>query len=436
MKPRKSIFKAGLASFVLAMTMSSAFADFVPGQASLTAGNYKKAMSEFGKGAREGDSESQYSLATMYEIGLGMPASLDEAYRWYAEAANNGHRDAQYILGWMYATSYYGETVIVKPDEKKADLWANMAARQGQVDAQRFLALARTVPEWLERVAAAGDRNAQFKLGYEYARGVNYAEDKALASKWIEKAAKNGHYVSQRDMAHANQYGDGVEKNREKALYWRKKLTDHGKSEDMVELIKLEIGDSITLESLAENGNALAQYALAYDYLRLEKNQLGIDWLKKSAQQGLAYAQQELALSYCSGRRVVKDDALCFDLSNKAAKQGLPEAQEKLGFLYAIGRGTKKNASEALYWYLIAAENGSAHGLNEVDKILEGGQFLVPALMKGDANAKYLLGFVYEHGLSTAQRSNLAAFWYGQAAKQGHARAKDRLAKLRSSTIN
>lgn len=52
---------------------------------------------------------------------------------------------------------------------------------------------------------------------------------------------------------------------------------------------------------------------------------------------------------------------------------------------------------------------------------------------KGDKEAQYRLGEMYEKGLGTAQDLSLAIIWYGKAALQGDKRASDRLSALDNS---
>ena len=66
---------------------------------------------------------------------------------------------------------------------------------------------------------------------------------------------------------------------------------------------------------------------------------------------------------------------------------------------------TASTASEALLWYLKAAE-------------------------QGDAEAQYSLGFRYEHGWNVFEDDREAVMWYSKAAEQGHARAQYRLGSM------
>jgi TPR repeat protein len=49
--------------------------------------------------AEKGDSKSQYFMGEMHEYGLGTPPNLDEAFKWYAKAAEQGNPLAIRKLG-------------------------------------------------------------------------------------------------------------------------------------------------------------------------------------------------------------------------------------------------------------------------------------------------------------------------------------------------
>jgi hypothetical protein len=67
----------------------------------------------------------------MYLIGIGVPQDDAEAARLYRLAAEQGHENAQYRLGWMY-TDGKG----VPQDDVLAYMWSNLAAAQGNANAQ------------------------------------------------------------------------------------------------------------------------------------------------------------------------------------------------------------------------------------------------------------------------------------------------------------
>ena len=99
----------------------------------------------------------------MYELGRGVPQDDAEAVKWYRKATEQGHAEAQYILGVMYAEGRQG----VPQDYAEAVKWWRKAALQGYA-------------------------LAQFLLGLMYAEGLGVSQDYVLAHKWINLFAARG----------------------------------------------------------------------------------------------------------------------------------------------------------------------------------------------------------------------------------------------------
>ncbi len=53
--------------------------------------------------ANQGNAESQYKLALMYELGMGIEKNFSQAFAWYQKSANQDYAKAQYNLGIFYA---------------------------------------------------------------------------------------------------------------------------------------------------------------------------------------------------------------------------------------------------------------------------------------------------------------------------------------------
>ena len=53
--------------------------------------------------AEQEDADAQYQLGFMYATGDGVPQDDAKAVRWYRLAADQGRSDAQYNLGYMYS---------------------------------------------------------------------------------------------------------------------------------------------------------------------------------------------------------------------------------------------------------------------------------------------------------------------------------------------
>jgi hypothetical protein len=79
-------------------------------------------------------------------------------------------------------------------------------------------------------------------------------------------------------------------------------------------------------------------------------------WFRKSAQQGNAFAQFDLAARYSHGEGgVPKDDAQAALWLRKAAEQGLADAQYILGVSYYLGQGVPQDYGEAYFWLDLSA---------------------------------------------------------------------------------
>lgn len=77
--------------------------------------------------AEQGALESQYTLAALYQLGLGVPEDPAAAIALYRRAAEKHFVDAQVRLGYMLAM---GEGTASAPVE--AQVWWNLAARTGE----------------------------------------------------------------------------------------------------------------------------------------------------------------------------------------------------------------------------------------------------------------------------------------------------------------
>jgi TPR repeat protein len=196
---------------------------------------WQKAVRLLQLAAGQGDAEAQYELAGMAAAGRGMPVSDVEAFGYMKEAAARGLADAQYQLAAMYSG---GRGTAV--DKAAAVEWGRRAAAQNHIPGQFSLgclliesddtAMKTEGVDWLKRAAAAGSRQAalflaaalargefklaknegdaellvkpladngdaeaQFLLAWLYMFGEKFAEQRSLARKYLEMAAKAGH---------------------------------------------------------------------------------------------------------------------------------------------------------------------------------------------------------------------------------------------------
>ena len=86
----------------------------------------------------------------------------------------------------------------------------------------------------------------------------------------------------------------------------------------------------------------------------------------------------------------------------KAAEQGDAKAQLFLGLSFEFGLGVPQDCTTAMGWYQKASENGCAR-------------------------AQFILGLAYAHGHGLPLDPAKAAKWFREAAQQGHPKAQSKL---------
>ena len=160
--------------------------------------DYAKALKYYQYAAEKNDSQAQFSLGAMYDMGYGVTQNYAEAMKWYLKAANQGHVFAQNNIGVMYENGQG-----VKKDCSEANKWYLKAAEQGYTPAQTNLGLNLYVGNgitqnyteafnWLLKAANSGGALAQYNVAGMYYKGEGVKQDYSEALKWYTKASDQG----------------------------------------------------------------------------------------------------------------------------------------------------------------------------------------------------------------------------------------------------
>lgn len=156
--------------------------------------------------AEGGDLEAQYQIGRYYYRGYGLAVDIEKAKDWYVRAAERGHTEAMYELGFHYDLSGTTPGDGYRESMLEARRWYTLAAKQGHAE-------------------------AAYRLGriYYYGFGFDRFEDhRSEAIKCFEFAAEKGLDEAQYTLAVCYYWGYGTEKNVEKSLKWLRMAAEQG----------------------------------------------------------------------------------------------------------------------------------------------------------------------------------------------------------------
>ena len=95
-------------------------------------------------------------------------------------------------------------------------------------------------------------------------------------------------------------------------------------------------------------------------------------WCRKAAEDGNALAQDALAIMYRRGEGVIPDDVEAVRWYRKSAEQGYPQAQYDLGYMYYYGYGVPEDRGESKYLFLDAARKGNEDAKRALECVRRG----------------------------------------------------------------
>ena len=203
---------------------------------------------------------------------------------------------------------------------------------------------------------------------YKYGQGVHKDQDESL--KWLAKAADEGSlegktrlgflylkyfsifentFCNSKDYAKNMQMLEGLIRGHDLS-----EIDEYGRYKEGFDMIK----DS------AELGHFLAKYFMGRLYELVNNIESAIDNYQASHLGGCTFATTALGLIFMSGKggkRIIQNKEKAFGLFLLAAKGGGDEAAYRhCGNCYEHGVGTPMNLNEAIYYYQVGADMGSA----------------------------------------------------------------------------
>ena len=385
----------------------------------------------------------QIVLQTEETLGLIVDAILEYCER----EAGRRNEQAMFLLGVLYDGG-----IGVLQDEEKAMQLYQKAALKNHLGAMRNMYVYyregtsnqnKQSLFWLQKLAEAGDDEAQFIYAHELMEKGNEEE----AFNWCKKAAEQGNSAAQFGLYKHYDNGVGVEEDEDLALEWLKKAVAQRDVNALFEYAKYYLDECTAIyyfSKAAEQGHTKAMYELGECYHRGKgigcNGEKAYEWYRKAAENGHVEAQNWVGRYLEEGwANVTKNEKEAVEWYRKAAEQGFDIAQTNLANCLYSGRGVAENKAEAYKWYRKAAIQGHAYAQTWVGRYLGEGwggiakdeyeavEWYRKAAEQGNAEAQWNLACCLDEGIGADEDEAEAYKWYRKAAIQGHTDAQDRV---------
>lgn len=360
----------------------------------------KKALRYIQLASKQGHPGALWKLGVYYHKGIGIEKNLEQAINYYHLAAEKGIAEAQYIMGTFYedgcrqdpselkkscfSSCFKAEVLFeLKKDPTKAAKYFQEAADQGHVNAQYKIGVfyekgkgvetnVRKSVHYIKLSAEQGNDMAQCKLGDSYQNGIGLEQDPQQAVHYFQLSAKQGNALAQCNLGDCYKEGQGVENDPSQSVHYYKLSADQGEAAAQYNLgvcykkgvgVKTDVNQAVQLyQSAAEQGFAKAQNSLGFCYKYGDgvprDPEKAVHYFQLAADQGDSSAQCNLGACYKIGDGVEEDHEKAAKFYQLAADQGLADGLFKLGVCYALGHGVKEDNAKALEYYNRAAEKG------------------------------------------------------------------------------
>ena len=372
--------------------------------------NYEEGISLLEEMANKQNSQAQYELGNIYDIGLGTEVDYEKAFLCFEKSARSGNVQATSRLARLYLEGYGVERDIQK------------------------------AYEYYRAAATEGDADAQYVLGCSYEN----VEDLIEAGEWHENAYQNYYQMAVEGDIHSiyqladiwNGYGVKADEETASEYYGKIMYVLNKNIEKQSAREKFRYAKALSNIDEGKYSNSRRDYTKAFE------------WYERAAESNLAEAQLEMGRSYQNGKGVEKDLGQALQWYARAARQGNSHASKCLGDMFYHGNGVEQNINEAIRWYEMGAKPTDADVLYEIgDRYYFGTEmdsnyskayeWYSYALKEyeylarhGNAQAQYRSGKMYMEGIGTKRDYKKSRAWLLRAARHADGRAMFELGNL------
>jgi len=445
----KSLYQGAIANNVSEAALPLAFFNAMDADKEKQVSAFKVAKQE----AEQGNPNAALLLGLMYDRGIGVAASQQDAVDWYQKSGNN--LVSQFVLGTYYSLgtglsldkekgqkmlqesadahfAYANLNLAVLQQQQGTEFLPQLDnalalgnAKAGLLLADYYLSLASNETQMQQardiylRFAEKGDKDAQLKLAYMHEQGLGGQTDAQNAFKWYSLSADQGQPMAQYLLGRLYQFGYlDVMPNYALAKQWY---------------------------SRAQSTYSPAAVALGFVYDTVDDHyQQAQASYQVAADLHDPIGQYNLGLIYEEGKGQAVDNDKAQALYEQAADQGMPQAMVRLAGIYFNDTGSKGDPMKALEWYQKAADKGDRDAYYRLGLLSEAGvttkinfeealKYYEKSATLGNQKGMLAAARMYQYGMGVEQNKQQAEMYYKMLADLGNTFAEQQLATLNGS---
>ncbi len=209
--------------------------------------------------AKQGNSNAQYDVASMYQNGRGVSPDLGKATKWYKKSAAQDNVKAVNRLRLMEANEERFKKVLAQAEKGNSDSQYKLGKMYSEgigvsIDNAK-------AAKAFESAASQGHAKAEYNLGLCYYEGTGVKRNRATAYKWFKAAAEQNDPAAQYYLGKMFATGSGVGQNYATSLEWLTKSVDGGFNQARGEMI--DVSERMKMSKAKKKESAPAKKVIA-----------------------------------------------------------------------------------------------------------------------------------------------------------------------------
>ena len=305
-----------------------------------------------------------------YYFGRVVNRDLEEAIYWGKKAADaypedQDHKRNLELMRKEYQAELSGMPVNTSGNTSEEDRLGEMVNRSINLNKEGRL------EESFQLMKEAADQNfplALFNMNIYYDIGAGVKEDKEKAFEYLKKAAEADFVPAYAMLAEHYYYGKGTDIDLKEAMRWQEKSIeaspDDQELKQNLEVIRKECEALLNGKSIEEirtrpeapSSESDRRVNEAFALLNEERYEEAYDILMEEAEKGNPYAMRNLSSMYMNGNFVEKNEKAAFEWMRRSAELGLAESCYQLANKYHFARGVIRDLGNARAWVEKAVE--------------------------------------------------------------------------------